>query len=144
MWVTRPEERLYLYLFDSHNSGNVKSLIIVVLSYSEDNDCDSDPCENAGECSDTLNGYRCFCRDGYSGINCERGEIYIYKYILHDQALSRMAILVNVNISSNQSFSLMNIFMYGLWTEPFSFISEGEILHFNQIAIKYTVVLKYF
>ena len=53
-----------------------------------------------------------------------------------------MALLVNVNISSNQSFSLMNIFMYGLWTEPFSFISEGAILHFKQIAIKYTVVLK--
>ena len=39
-------------------------------------ECDSDPCQNAGHCSDDINGYTCICTDGYTGSFCE-----ISKYI---------------------------------------------------------------
>jgi hypothetical protein len=36
------------------------------------NDCASNPCQNGGSCSDTLNGYICSCKAGYHGANCEK------------------------------------------------------------------------
>ena len=35
--------------------------------------CSSTTCRNGGSCIETLSGYRCQCRDGYSGKNCNVG-----------------------------------------------------------------------
>ena len=29
------------------------------------------PCKNGGVCTEDLSGYKCSCKDGYNGINCE-------------------------------------------------------------------------
>uniref|UniRef100_A0A8C5SXF6 Crumbs cell polarity complex component 2 n=1 Tax=Laticauda laticaudata TaxID=8630 RepID=A0A8C5SXF6_LATLA len=34
------------------------------------NECESEPCKNAGNCVDLVNGYHCDCLPGYSGIEC--------------------------------------------------------------------------
>ena len=37
------------------------------------NECDSNPCQNSGVCSDLMNAYNCDCTDtGFTGINCQR------------------------------------------------------------------------
>ncbi|VDI70405.1 Notch, partial [Mytilus galloprovincialis] len=35
------------------------------------NECDSNPCQNAGTCTDQVNAYMCTCDLGYTGVNCQ-------------------------------------------------------------------------
>ena len=37
------------------------------------NDCESNPCENGGTCSDAVNGFTCECFPGYTDKNCQTG-----------------------------------------------------------------------
>ena len=38
----------------------------------------SQPCKNNGQCVDDNNGgYSCVCPNGYTGVNCEIGEIKV-------------------------------------------------------------------
>ena len=39
------------------------------------NECASNPCKNEAQCNDKVNGFECQCAAGYSGTNCENGEL---------------------------------------------------------------------
>ena len=45
-----------------------------MLFYADVNECDSDPCQNEGQCVNTLGGYHCVCPQGLLGTNCELRE----------------------------------------------------------------------
>ena len=51
----------------------------MVKSVDED-ECESDPCANGGECENRDNAYSCTCLAGYTGTNCETGEHSIDGY----------------------------------------------------------------
>ena len=52
------------------------------LTWTDVNECSSDPCQNGGTCSDRINAYICTCSPGYVGTNCSIGEHHVVIYIL--------------------------------------------------------------
>ena len=41
-------------------------------SFTEESKClPVNPCKSGGICTEDLSGYKCNCKDGYNGINCE-------------------------------------------------------------------------
>ena len=43
----------------------------IVLVFTAKLYCTSSPCENGGTCEEIENNYKCQCRPGYMGYNCE-------------------------------------------------------------------------
>ena len=54
----------------------------MMLSFVDINECDSSPCQNGGTCADAVNGYDCTCLDGYTGDDCETGNITLLNTLL--------------------------------------------------------------
>ena len=46
-----------------------------LISISEINECNSLPCQNGGQCIDEINKYSCLCEAGFTGLNCETGNM---------------------------------------------------------------------
>ena len=44
-------------------------------------ECEGNPCQNGATCTDIINGYKCSCKAGYSGITCETGMTNVPLYI---------------------------------------------------------------
>ncbi|XP_034858818.1 coagulation factor VII isoform X2 [Mirounga leonina] len=44
------------------------------ISYTDGDQCASNPCRNGGTCEDQLQSYICFCLDGFQGRNCETNK----------------------------------------------------------------------
>ena len=43
--------------------------------FSDIDECQSQPCQNNGTCQNLAGGYLCNCKAGFSGFNCESGEL---------------------------------------------------------------------
>jgi collagen type VI alpha len=50
--------------------------LLIYISFTDINECDSNPCQAGGRCIDELYMYRCICRDPYTGVNCERRQYF--------------------------------------------------------------------
>ena len=46
------------------------------MLYSDIDDCKNQPCQQ-GKCEDRLDGYKCKCKPGWEGINCEKGTLSV-------------------------------------------------------------------
>ncbi|XP_036106240.1 coagulation factor VII [Molossus molossus] len=44
------------------------------ISYKDEDQCASNPCQNGGSCEDSLQSYICFCPEGFEGRNCETNK----------------------------------------------------------------------
>ncbi|XP_057163092.1 coagulation factor VII isoform X2 [Ursus arctos] len=44
------------------------------ISYTDGDQCASNPCQNGGSCEDQLQSYICFCLDDFQGRNCETNK----------------------------------------------------------------------
>ena len=47
------------------------------MLFIDNDDCKGVVCQNGGTCEDKVNGFQCKCVEGYSGVNCETGMLYI-------------------------------------------------------------------
>ena len=53
----------------------LKACHIIPLFTGESKCLPVNPCKNGGVCTEDLSGYKCSCKDGYNGINCEGKRI---------------------------------------------------------------------
>ena len=50
-------------------------------------ECASSPCQNGGTCVDVVNAYTCNCVLGYTGNNCETGNLSIHPcYLIYNMS----------------------------------------------------------
>ena len=47
---------------------------IVIVLFSDINECHTDPCENSGTCENTIGWFTCTCVAGFDGDTCENGK----------------------------------------------------------------------
>lgn len=53
----------------------VLSLLCYSILFSDNDECESDPCLNGAFCLDDINDYFCICAPGWNGKDCENGKI---------------------------------------------------------------------
>ena len=63
---------------ERNRSLSVIFFMITCLISSDIDECTSAPCNNNGSCEDLTRGYRCTCKQGYTGVNCETGKLSFY------------------------------------------------------------------
>ena len=49
-------------------------LLIHPLFFTVRNQCKNNPCKNGATCFNLQDSYRCECKLGFSGVNCEKGK----------------------------------------------------------------------
>ena len=57
-----------------YNMYILYSLYITMIFSSDIDDCDPNPCQYGGACSDGLDSFTCTCADGYHGETCQHGR----------------------------------------------------------------------
>ena len=68
----------YLFVCIASLCDGIRETSYVCVRFAVDIiECDSNPCEHGGICSDAVNGYVCACAVGYAGDNCQTS---MYKY----------------------------------------------------------------
>ena len=70
----------------------ILNMVILILMFSEINECDSMPCQNDGHCLDQHLDVICICKPGFKGKYCELGKysmasangyIYMHEFLLY-------------------------------------------------------------
>lgn len=57
-------------------------LLIASVSYTDIDECQSNPCRNGGTCVDGLASFTCVCLPSYAGLYCEEGKFLLIGWIL--------------------------------------------------------------
>jgi len=76
----------------------------LILIFSDIDECSSNPCQNLGTCNGGVNMYTCTCAAGYTGDNCETGEITAFERYNQKKFISTS--LTSSASSHNKSFML--------------------------------------
>ena len=44
------------------------------LLFTDKDECDPNPCQNGGTCTDGIDSFTCSCEEGFTGITCQTGK----------------------------------------------------------------------
>ena len=53
---------------------SMPKFVIMFSHFTDINECDPNPCLHSGVCLDKINGFKCVCKLGYTGQNCETSK----------------------------------------------------------------------
>ena len=74
-----------------------KSLLISYL-FVGINECTKSPCKNGATCVNLQGSYRCNCKSGYSGNNCQTGDKIILCWLKSSSVLELLLITKSIVI----------------------------------------------
>ena len=60
---------------------NMRLRIISQSIQTDIDDCSPNPCQNGGKCTDEAYSYKCACKQGYSGTNCETSKTFFVTFV---------------------------------------------------------------
>ena len=86
-------------------------LFICSVNLIDINECDSDPCQNNGECKNTLGSYYCVCPRGFLGTNCGSGNstiVHIKLITCCNESVSSLLRTVR-RLSNNDGYGYENV-----------------------------------
>lgn len=55
-----------------------------LLPFSDINECDTNPCENGGQCTNSEGSFTCNCAGGWKGPACNQGKFSEYITKIHE------------------------------------------------------------
>ena len=64
---------LFLFCFCFLRLSMVLTNSLFLFIFSDVNECQNNPCQNGGKCTNVNGGYSCSCVSGFEGKNCEKG-----------------------------------------------------------------------
>ena len=71
--------------------------ITFLIWFPDIDECTSAPCHNGGTCVDLRNGYNCSCVPGYTGANCETGNLILIS-MKNESSASKSVSICEYNI----------------------------------------------
>lgn len=82
--------------------------------------CDSNPCQNGGQCLDEGNAYQCLCKEGFSGTNCELGiGVEMSNFFFAINSLDLTDFLPRCLGTTNKSLSFIGNMIFKVCAECF-------------------------
>ena len=95
---------LYLSLYPL-NTFQVNQSSISWKYFPDIDDCDPNPCNNGGVCTDGIDSYTCTCAEGYTGVNCDESMFQIKKIdTAQDNIINKSKNIVGQNFIGNTLF----------------------------------------
>jgi len=90
---------IFNFVFLGYLLNLTHAMFWILLDYVlETNECLSNPCQNSAICINLLDSYRCICRAGYKGSQCEAGTCVncaTVRCLIQCLCVEREAILVS-------------------------------------------------
>ena len=69
--------------YDQNNNDNKNQTVVIVVFFSDVNECLRNPCQNGGKCTNSKGSYSCSCAAGYEGKNCDKGKACSLLFAFH-------------------------------------------------------------
>ena len=108
-----------------------KNLFFFVSFYRNIDPCKANkPCKNGATCVNSSGDYRCICKTGYQGRNCEQGDNIIIRSLI--DILTMLSFMLDVVLNTIISYYLFCFFSGNKLVVQYSTIK----MWFHGIAMK--------
>ena len=112
----------------------------LLICYLDINECARSPCKNGATCQDIPGSYQCKCKSGYTGRNCQTGELCVrLKNFIRYTNFHLAFIWIFLVISLSCMIIIINSFLLLYFIKQLDSVSGG--LYSNKWQKRHNVVI---